>query len=104
MEGFMAASSSAAQPAIYASSSSSAAQPEANASSSSAAQPARQLSIIGDVQRWLATVTEQMSGAKSKQMKSRCGRVKNASSKVANSLCHAFSPEVACQSHVGGSH
>ena len=47
----------------------SAAQPEANASSSSAAQPAHQLSSIGDVQRWLTTVTEQTSSAKSERIK-----------------------------------
>ena len=50
-------------------SSSSAVQPEANASSSSAAQPARQLSSIGDVQRWLAALTERTSSAKSKRIK-----------------------------------
>ena len=50
-------------------SSSRAVQPEANASSSSAAQPARQLSTIGDVQRWLATLTERTSSAKSKRIK-----------------------------------
>ena len=53
-----AASSSAAQPARIAS-----------ASAGSAAQPARQLSSIGDVQRWLSTLTEQTSSAKSKRIK-----------------------------------
>lgn len=50
-------------------SSTSAAQLEANVSSSSAAQPARQLASIGDVQRWLTTLTEQMSSAKSERLK-----------------------------------
>ena len=50
-------------------SSTSAAQLEENVSSSSAAQPARQLASIGDVQRWLTTLTEQMSSAKSERLK-----------------------------------
>ena len=50
-------------------SSTSAAQLEANVSSSSAAQPARQLASTDGVQRWLTTLTEQMSSAKSVRLK-----------------------------------
>ena len=40
-----------------------------SASSGSAAEPARQLSSIGDVQRWLTTLTDQTSSAESKRIK-----------------------------------